>query len=231
MARAADPTTEGQQVDDAERAALDEAVARANEAAVAFRRLDQRQVDEIVWRMTRAGLLAATDLARHAVDETGIGVFEDKVFKNLIATEFLYDHLRGKRTVGTIREDRARALRWIAEPIGTVLAIAPLTNPTSTVLFKAIVAAKTRNAIVMRPSSRALGCSAAAVELLAAAAEEAGMPPGALQCLAAPTRPGTRYLFEHPGVDFIWTTGGQAVVNAANASGKPTIAVGASAAR
>jgi acetaldehyde dehydrogenase/alcohol dehydrogenase len=207
-------------------AELDAIVARSREAAAQFRELDQEQVDEIVWRMARAGLLAAHDLARLAVDETGIGNYEDKVVKNYTATEFLYDYLRGKRTVGVIREDPARTLKWVAEPIGSVLAVMPVTNPTSTALFKTIVAAKTRNAMIVRPSSKALRCSQESVRVVVEAAEAAGMPPGAIQCLDAPTHADTRYLFAHPGVDFIWTTGGQRIVQAANASGKPTIGVG-----
>ncbi|MCB0878571.1 MAG: bifunctional acetaldehyde-CoA/alcohol dehydrogenase [Thermoleophilia bacterium] len=201
-------------------------VARSREAAAQFRQLDQREVDEIVWRMARAGLLAAYDLARMAVDETGIGLYEDKVLKHYTATEFLYDYLRGKKTVGVIKEDPARALKWVAEPIGSVLAIMPITNPTSTALFKTIVAAKTRNAMIVRPSSKALRCSQEAVRVVVEAAEAAGMPPGAIQCMDAPTHADTQYLFGHDGVDFIWTTGGQRIVQAANASGKPTIGVG-----
>jgi acetaldehyde dehydrogenase/alcohol dehydrogenase len=205
---------------------LDALVARSREAAEQFRHLDQREVDEIVWAMARAGLLAAYDLARMAVDETGIGIYEDKVLKHYLSTEFLYDYLRGKKTVGVIREDPARALKWVAEPIGSVLAIMPLTNPTSTALFKTIVAAKTRNAMIVRASSKAIRCSTEAVRIVVEAAEAAGMPPGAIQCMEQPTHADTQYLFGHPGVDFIWTTGGQRIVTAANASGKPTIGVG-----
>lgn len=208
------------------RDALDAMVARSREAAAQFRELGQREVDEIVWRMARAGLLAAHDLAHLAVDETGIGLYEDKVLKHYTATEFLYDYLRGRKTVGVIREDPARALKWVAEPIGSVLAIMPITNPTSTALFKTIVAAKTRNAMIVRPSSKAIRCSTEAVRVVVEAAEAAGMPPGAIQCMDAPTHADTQYLFAHPGVDFIWTTGGQRIVEAANASGKPTIGVG-----
>jgi acetaldehyde dehydrogenase/alcohol dehydrogenase len=205
---------------------LDTLVARSREAAEQFRQLDQREVDDIVWKMARAGLLAAHELAHMAVDETGIGLYEDKVLKHYTATEFLYDYLRGKKTVGVIKEDPARALKWVAEPIGSVLAIMPITNPTSTALFKTIVAAKTRNAMIVRPSSKAIRCSSEAVRVVVEAAEAAGMPPGAIQCMEAPTHADTQYLFQHPGVDFIWTTGGQRIVDAANASGKPTIGVG-----
>ena len=111
------------------------------------------------------------------MEETGFGVFEDKVIKNYVATEFLYDHLRDKRTVGVIEEDRERALSYVAEPIGVVLALLPITNPTSTALFKAIVAAKTRNAVVFRPSARAARCAERAIEIVRTAGEAAGLPP------------------------------------------------------
>ena len=207
-------------------AALDELVARASGAAAAVRRLDQEAVDRIVHAMVVAGLEAAHELAELAVEETGFGVLEDKVVKNLVATEFLYDYLRDKPSVGVIERDLERGLEYVAEPIGVVLAVLPITNPTSTVLFKAIVAAKTRNAMIFRPSSRAERCAARAVEIVVAAGERAGLPPHALQVMAAPTRDDTAFLFRHPGIDFIWTTGGQQIVRAAAASGKPGIGVG-----
>ena len=205
---------------------LDAIVATAREAAVEFRKLDQSQVDRIVRAMATAGLRAAHDLAHLAVEETGFGVYEDKFLKHCTATEFLYDYLRDKKTVGVIREDPSRSLKWVAEPIGVVLAITPITNPTSTALFKTIVAAKTRNAMIVRASSKAERCSAEAVRIMIEAAEGAGMPAGAIQFLDAPTHADTHHLFRHPGIDLIWTTGGQRIVEAANASGKPTIGVG-----
>ena len=164
---------------------------------------------------------------RLAMEETGFGVFEDKVVKNYIATEFLYDYLKDKRSVGVIEEDAERAISYVAEPIGVVLALTPITNPTSTALFKAIVAAKTRNAMIFRPSARAARCAQRAIELLQAAGEAAGLPPDALQVIPDPTLDVSQYLFHHPGVDFIWTTGGPKAVAAANAAGKPCISVGA----
>lgn len=228
MGRAPDTTaaTAAADLPQERRDELDALVARSREAAAQFRQLGQAEVDEIVWRMARAGLLAAHDLARMAVDETGIGIYEDKVLKHYTATEFLYDYLRGKKTVGVIREDPARALKWVAEPIGSILGIMPITNPTSTALFKTIVAAKTRNAIIVRASSKAIRCSTEAVRVVTEAAEAAGMPPGAILCMDRPSHADTQYLFGHRGIDFIWTTGGQRIVEAANASGKPTIGVG-----
>ena len=158
-------------------ARLDAYVRRAREAADALRTLDQEAVDRIVWAMTVAGLEHAVDLAELAMEETQFGVLEDKVLKNYIATEFLYDYLKDKKSVGVIDEDRHRAIQYVAEPIGVVLALLPITNPTSTALFKSIVCAKTRNALIMRPSARAARCAVRVAELLQEAGEAAGLPP------------------------------------------------------
>src|SRR3954453_11561444 len=161
-------------VEDDVAAPPDAIVARATAAASAFRALDQEAVDRIVHAMVVAGLQHAVELAQLAMDETGFGVFEDKVIKNYVATEFLYDHLRGKRTVGVIESDPERSVDYVAEPIGVVLALLPITNPTSTALFKAIVAAKTRNAVVFRPPARAARCAERAIEIVREAGEAAG---------------------------------------------------------
>ncbi len=205
---------------------LDGYVGRAHEAATALRSLDQSAVDRIVWAMTVAGLEHALDLAELAMEETHFGVLEDKVLKNYIATEFLYDYLKDKKSVGVIDEDRQRAIQYVAEPIGVVLALLPITNPTSTALFKSIVCAKTRNALIMRPSARAARCTTRAAELLQEAGEAAGLPPNALQVIPDPTLDVSQYLFHHSGIDFIWTTGGPKAVAAANAAGKPCLSVG-----
>src|SRR6188472_3025728 len=160
-------------------ARLDGYVQRARDASAALRELDQEAVDRIVWAMTVAGLEHAVELAELAMEETHFGVFEDKVLKNYIATEFLYDYLKDKKTVGVIAEDPERNIREVAEPIGVVLGLLPITNPTSTALFKSIVAAKTRNAIIFRPSVRAARCAQRAVEVLQEAGTAAGLPPDA----------------------------------------------------
>jgi len=205
---------------------LDGFVQRAQEASIALRKLDQETVDRIVWAMTVAGLENAVELAELAMEETHFGVLEDKVLKNYIATEFLYDYLKDKKSVGVIEEDRERALQYVAEPIGVVLALLPITNPTSTTLFKSIVCAKTRNALIMRPSPRAVRCCRRAAEVLQEAGEAVGLPPDSLQVIPDPSLEVSQYLFHHPGVDFIWTTGGPKAVAAANAAGKPCLSVG-----
>jgi len=207
-------------------AEIDQIVAAAQRAASSFRELDQAAVDRIVFAMVKAGIRAAADLALLALEETGFGVVEDKMVKNYVATEFLWDYLKDKKSVGVIEEDADRNIVYVADPIGVVLAITPITNPTSTVLFKAIVAAKTRNAIVFRPSPYAVRCAERAVEVLRAAGEKEGLPPGAIQVIPDPAREITHYLFRHPGVDFTWTTGGPKIVRLANESGKPGISVG-----
>ena len=220
------PTAPTSDVSDGRREQVDAMVAVATAAAQEFRTLDQEQVDRIVLAMVRAGVAAAPELARIALEETGFGVFEDKVVKNYVATEFLYDYLKDKRSVGVIDEDVERNIAYVAEPIGVVLAITPVTNPTSTVLYKAIVAAKTRNAVLFRPAPLAAGSCEATVQVLREAAEAAGMPVGALQVIPDAAHEVTHYLFKHPGVDFIWVTGGPKIVALANATGKPSLCVG-----
>ena len=208
-------------------ARLDGYVERAEAAAFAFRQLSQEAVDRIVRAMVVAGVRHAIELARLAIDETGFGVFEDKVIKNLMATETLYDYLEDKRTVGVIFEDPDNAIVQIADPIGVVLALLPITNPTSTALSKAIIAAKTRNAVIFRPAARAVRCAKRTIEILQAAGQAAGLPADAFQVTDDPTREASQYLFQHGGVDLIWTTGGQKAVQAASKAGKPCIGVGA----
>jgi acetaldehyde dehydrogenase/alcohol dehydrogenase len=207
-------------------ALADDQVRASRRAAEEYRHLDQQQVDAIVAAMVRAGLTHAVELARLAVEETGFGVFEDKVVKNFVATEFLNDYLRGKKTVGIVDEDVDLGIQHVAEPIGVILAVTPITNPTSTVLFKAICAAKTRNAIVFRPHPLATRSAARVVELLSAAGEAAGMPAGALSMIPDAEHSITHHLFKHPDVDFIWTTGGSKVVELTNSAGKPALSVG-----
>ena len=207
-------------------ARLEDYVARAQTAAEEFRRLDQEAVDRIVEAMVVAGLEAAFELAEQAMEETGFGVLEDKVVKNYIATEFLYDYLKDKRSVGVIEKDRERSIEYVAEPIGVVLALLPITNPTSTALFKAIVGAKTRNAMIFRPSARRALRDAHDRDPHESR-RGGGDALDTLQVIPDPTLDVSQYLFHHPGVDLIWTTGGPKAVAAANASGKPCISVGA----
>ena len=207
-------------------AAVEEAVSAAKVAAQSLRMLDQEAVDRIVWAMVTAGLDAAVELAELATTETGFGVLEDKVIKNYVATEFLYDYLKDKKTVGVVESDPEQGIDIVAEPMGVVLAITPVTNPTSTVLFKAIVAAKTRNAIIFRPSPMATQSAQRAAAILQEAGEAAGLPAGSVQVLPQVEHEVTYALFAHPDVDFIWTTGGPRIVELTNKAGKPSLSVG-----
>src|SRR5450756_1314779 len=170
-------------LDEAKIAELNAVVDRAQAAAAAFRKLDQKAVDDIVLAMVVAGLDVAIDLAGVAMEETGFGVFEDKVIKNYLATEFLYNYLKDKKTVGVVDHDEEANISYVAEPIGVVLAITPITNPTSTVLYKAIVAAKTRNAVLFRPAPLAIRSCQESVAVLRRAAEAEGLPPNAIQVI------------------------------------------------
>src|SRR4051812_19206072 len=137
---------------------LENLVAQARTAAAVFTQYTQEDVDRIVKPMVLAGLQQAQYLARLAIEETKIGVLEDKAIKNMVATEFVYNYVKDKRTVGVIREDREHGLVELAEPIGVILSLTPITNPTSTVLFKCIMAIKTRNAAIFSPHPGAWRC-------------------------------------------------------------------------
>jgi acetaldehyde dehydrogenase/alcohol dehydrogenase len=205
---------------------LEGLVREAKTAAAIFTQFTQEDVDHIVRAMVLAGLKQAQHLAQMAVEETRLGVMEDKVIKNMVATEFSYNYTKDKRTVGVIREFRERNLVELAEPIGVIFSLAPITNPTSTILFKSIVAIKTRNAVIFSPHPKAWHCGAEAVRIMYEAALEHGAPEGVFRCLEAPTLPDNAYLMKHKDVSLIDATGGPGVVKAAYSSGKPALGVG-----
>jgi acetaldehyde dehydrogenase / alcohol dehydrogenase len=205
---------------------LDKLVHQAKIASAVFTQFTQEDVDRIVKAMVLAGLEKAQHLARLAVEETRLGVMEDKVIKNMVATEFAYDYVKDKRTVGVIREFPERNLVEIAEPIGVVLSLLPITNPTSTVLFKCIMAVKTRNAMIFSPHPRAWRCGSEAVKIMYETAVKHGAPEGVLLCLESPSMKDNAYLMRHKDVSLIDATGGQGAVKAAYSSGKPALGVG-----
>jgi acetaldehyde dehydrogenase/alcohol dehydrogenase len=205
---------------------LDELVAGARIAAAAFTSYSQEDVDQIVKPMVLAGMEAAQHLARLAVEETRIGVLEDKAIKNMVATEFVYNYVRDKRTVGVINDFPERGLIELAEPIGVVFSIVPITNPTATILFKCIMAIKTRNAFIFSPHPRATKCTRAAVEIMYEAAVKHGAPEGVFSCLESHTLDDNAYLMRHKDVALIDATGGRNMVKAAYSSGKPALGVG-----
>jgi acetaldehyde dehydrogenase/alcohol dehydrogenase len=205
---------------------LDGLVRQARTAAAVFTQFNQEDVDRIVKPMVLAGLEQAQYLARLAVEETKLGVMEDKVIKNMVASEFVYNYVKDKRTVGIIREIPERNLVEMAEPIGVLFSLTPITNPTSTVLFKCIMAIKTRNAVVFSPHPKAWHCCAEAVRIMYETALRHGAPAGVFTCLESPTLPDNAYLMKHKDVGLIDATGGPGMVKAAYSSGKPALGVG-----
>src|SRR5208283_5068397 len=172
------------------------------------------------------GLEQAQYLARLAIEETKLGVLEDKALKNMVATEFVYNYVKDKRTVGTIREFPERGLVEVAEPIGLIFSLIPITNPTSTVLFKCIMAIKTRNAVIFAPHPKAWHCCQQAIRIMYETAVRHGAPEGVFTCLESPTIPDNNYLMRHKEVKLIDATGGPGAVKAAYSSGKPALGVG-----
>jgi acetaldehyde dehydrogenase/alcohol dehydrogenase len=205
---------------------LEKLVSQARTAAAVFTQFTQEDVDRIVKPMVLAGLEQAQHLARLAVEETRIGVMEDKVIKNMVATEFVYNYIKDKRTVGIIREFPERNLVEVAEPIGVIFSILPITNPTSTVLFKCILAIKTRNAVIFSPHPNAWRCCSEAVKIMYESALKHGAPEGVFACLESHTLQDNAYLMRHKDVGLIDATGGPGAVKAAYSSGKPALGVG-----
>jgi acetaldehyde dehydrogenase/alcohol dehydrogenase len=205
---------------------LESLVSQARIAAAVFTQFTQEDVDRVVKAMVLAGLEQAQYLARLAVEETRLGVMEDKVIKNMVACEFVYNHIKDKRTVGVIRDIPERNVLEMAEPIGVLFSLTPITNPTSTVLFKCIVAIKTRNAVIFSPHPKAWRCCAEAVRIMRETAVKHGAPEGVFTCVESPTLPDNAYLMHHKDVGLIDATGGPGVVTAAYSSGKPALGVG-----
>lgn len=198
----------------------------ARTAQHAAKALDQEAVDRIVDAMVRAGVREAEPLARAACEETGFGRVDSKKLKNLFATRTLGEHLAGMRTVGVVHRSEDGSVWEVATPMGVVAALIPSTNPTSTAMYKAIIAAKARCGIVMSPHPRAKACTARALDVVAQAAYRAGAPAGLFGCMTEITAAGTDALLEDAGTDVILATGGTAMVRAAYSKGKPAYGVG-----
>ncbi|MBZ5548458.1 MAG: bifunctional acetaldehyde-CoA/alcohol dehydrogenase [Acidobacteriia bacterium] len=205
---------------------LEGLVRQARTAAAVFTQCTQEDVDRIVKPMVLAGLEQAQNLARLAIEETKLGVLEDKVIKNMVATEFVYNYVKDKRTVGTIREFPESGLVEVAEPIGVIFSLTPITNPTSTVLFKCIMAIKTRNAVIFSPHPSAWRCCSEAVRIMYETAVKHGAPEGVFTCLESHSLQDNDYLMHHKDVRLIDATGGPGAVKAAYSSGKPALGVG-----
>ncbi|MCL2382696.1 MAG: bifunctional acetaldehyde-CoA/alcohol dehydrogenase [Oscillospiraceae bacterium] len=206
---------------------IDSLMEKAKKASEEYQKLTQEQVDHITKAMSIAGLDNHMKLARMAVDETGRGVFEDKTIKNIFATEYVYNSIKYAKTVGVINENKAEKYIEIAEPVGIIAGITPVTNPTSTTMFKSIIAAKTRNVIVFGFHPSAQECSAESARILRDAAVEAGAPGNCILWVETPSVMATQRLMNHPDVNLILATGGPGMVKAAYSSGKPALGVGA----
>ena len=208
------------------KAVVDEKVARARAALRAFMEYDQEQVDAIVKAMALAGLDAHMRLAKMAVEETGRGVYEDKMTKNIFATEYIYHSIKYNKTVGVVSENEYEDYEEIAEPVGVICGVTPVTNPTSTTLFKAIISMKTRNPIIFGFHPSAQNCSVEAARIVRDAAIAAGAPKDCIQWIEQPSIEATNYLMNHPGVAMVLATGGSGMVKAAYSTGKPALGVG-----
>ncbi|HFR3691749.1 TPA: bifunctional acetaldehyde-CoA/alcohol dehydrogenase [Streptococcus suis] len=209
------------------RAHVDELVQKGLVALEEFRLLNQEQVDYIVAKASVAALDQHGVLAMHAHEETGRGVFEDKATKNLFACEHVVNNMRGMKTVGVIEDDEVTGLTLIAEPVGVICGVTPTTNPTSTAIFKSLIALKTRNPIVFAFHPSAQESSAHAARVVYEAAVAAGAPENCIQWITKPSMEATSELMKHDGIATILATGGNAMVRAAYSCGKPALGVGA----
>ena len=204
---------------------LNQALAITREAQKKFATYTQEQVDKIFLAAASAADKARISLAKLAVEETGMGIIEDKVIKNHYAAEYIYNAYKDTKTCGVIEEDEAYGIQKIAEPIGVIAAVIPTTNPTSTAIFKCLLALKTRNAIIISPHPKAKNSTIAAAKLVLEAAVEAGAPDGIIDWIDIPSLELTNTVMKE--ADIILATGGPGMVKAAYSSGKPALGVGA----
>ena len=205
---------------------IDKLVERANHSLTKMRLLDQEEIDRIVREMALAGLDQHMPLAKLAIEETGRGVYEDKIIKNMFATEYIYHNIKYNKTVGVISESKQEGMVDIAEPVGVICGITPVTNPTSTTMFKALISIKTRNPIIFAFHPSAQKSSSQAAKVLYDAARKAGAPVDCIQWIETPSVEATQKLMNHDGISLILATGGSGMVKSAYSSGKPALGVG-----
>lgn len=205
---------------------INELIEKAKIASKEYMKLNQEQVNNIVKAMSMAGLENHMKLAKMAVEETGRGVYEDKITKNLFATDYIYHSIKYDKTVGVIEENDEDDYIKIAEPIGIIAGVTPVTNPTSTVIFKSMIAAKTRNVIIFGFHPSAQKCSVEAAKIVREAAIKAGAPENCILWIEEPSVTATNLLMNNPAVDLILATGGTGMVKAAYSCGKPALGVG-----
>ncbi|EFU18874.1 aldehyde dehydrogenase (NAD) family protein [Enterococcus faecalis TX1346] len=205
---------------------IDELATKANVALKAMEDFTQEQVDHIVHQMAMAALDQHMPLAKMAVEETGRGIYEDKAIKNMYASEYIWNNIKHDKTVGVIKKDEQTGLMEIAEPVGVVCGVTPTTNPTSTTIFKSLIALKTRNPIVFAFHPSAQKCSAEAARIVRDAAIAAGAPENCIQWIEQPSIDATSALMNHPGIAIVLATGGAGMVKSAYSTGKPALGVG-----
>ena len=205
---------------------IDDLVQKAKVASQEYLKLDQETVNNITKAMAMAGLENHMRLAKMAVEETGRGIYEDKITKNMFATEYIYHSIKYEKTVGIIDENVEDDYVEIAEPIGIIAGVTPVTNPTSTTMFKSIISAKTRNVIIFGFHPSAQKCSVEAAKILRDAAVKAGAPENCILWIEKPSITATRLLMNHPDVNLILATGGTGMVKSAYSCGKPALGVG-----
>lgn len=205
---------------------INDLVEKAKKASQEYLELDQETVNNITKAMAMAGLENHMKLAKMAVEETGRGIYEDKITKNMFATEYIYHSIKYEKTVGIIDENVEDDYVEIAEPIGIIAGVTPVTNPTSTTMFKSIISAKTRNVIIFGFHPSAQKCSVEAAKILRDAAVKAGAPENCILWIEKPSITATRLLMNHPDVNLILATGGTGMVKSAYSCGKPALGVG-----
>ena len=205
---------------------INKLVEKAKIASKQYLQLDQETIDNITKAMSMAGLEHHMELAKMAVEETGRGIYEDKITKNMFATEYIYHSIKYEKTLGIISENDEEGYVEIAEPVGIIAGVTPVTNPTSTTMFKSIIAAKTRNVIIFGFHPSAQKCSSEAARILRDAAVKAGAPENCILWIEEPSITATRMLMNHPDVNLILATGGTGMVRSAYSCGKPAIGVG-----
>jgi acetaldehyde dehydrogenase/alcohol dehydrogenase len=205
---------------------IEKIVANAKRAAEAFRQYDQVKTDRIVDAVYKVGFNNRVHLAKLTHKETKLGRWEDKVIKNVIATRFVYQDIKDVKTVGVIAEDPEQEVVEVARPVGPILAITPITNPSSTVLFKILIAMKSRNPIIIRPHGSARKCSVEAARISYEAALKAGAPENCVQWIKTTTEKELLTLMEHKSISLILATGSVSLVRAAHRSGNPAIGIG-----
>ena len=212
--------------DEQDRAMLNALIGRVKAAQTRYAEYTQEQVDRIFAAAALAANNARIPLAQMAVAETGMGVVEDKVIKNHFASEYIYNKYRELKTCGVIEENEALGIAKVAEPVGVIAGIVPTTNPTSTAIFKSLLALKTRNGIIFSPHPRAKKCTVEAARIVLEAAVKAGAPEDIIGWIAEPTVALSGHLMNHPDISLILATGGPGMVKAAYSSGTPAIGVG-----